>query len=188
MGLSPYGTPKYADAILGEVIFLKPGGLFELNGAYFRHFKEGVNMSWEGGSPDIDSIFSDRLVEKFGIVRKKGEPMTQYHKDIAASVQQVTETVIFHIAEDLYQKTGIENICITGGCAQNSVVNGKLIQNTSYKKLFVPPAGHDADTPNPPIPRLPPTPRDWLGMVGVGTWDWGGCGMGGGRIGITSSK
>ena len=174
MGLSPYGIPKYADAILGEVIFLKPGGLFELNGAYFRHFKEGVNMSWEGGSPDIDAIFSDRLVEKFGIVRKKREPMTQYHKDIAASVQQVTETVIFHIAEDLYQKTGIENICITGGCAQNSVVNGKLIQNTSYKKLFVPPAGHDAGTATGSAlyyfhhilnnPRLPFKPQPYTGI------------------------
>ena len=146
MGLSPYGTPKHIDKILGEVIYLKSNGLFELNGTYFRHFKEGVNMSWEGGSPDIDAIFSEKLVTKFGALRKKGEPLSQYHMDLAASVQKVTEKIIFHMAEDLYKKTGLKNLCITGGCAQNSVANGKIIQNTSFEKLFVPPAGHDAGT------------------------------------------
>ena len=146
MGLSPYGNPKYADEILGEIIKLKPNGLFELSSQYFRHFKEGVDMNWENGSPEIGPIFSDKFIEKFGPVRKKEEPLSQYHKDLAASVQKVTEDIIFDLAEDLYRKTGLKNICITGGCAQNSVANGKLIQNTSFEKLYVPPAGHDAGT------------------------------------------
>jgi carbamoyltransferase len=146
MGLSPYGRPNMVDQIKNEIIHFKKNGLFELNGKYFRHFKEGVNMSWEGGAPFVDSIFSDLFIEKFGPARQKGDELTQHHKDLAASVQQVTEELIFHMAEDLYQKTGLENICVTGGVAQNSVANGKLIQNTSFKRLFVPPAGHDAGT------------------------------------------
>jgi len=145
MGLSPYGKSDYVDKLL-EVIKLKDNGLFELNSKYFRHFKEGVNMSWEGGSPDIDAIFSEELVELLGPLRPKGEKLSQYHMDLAASIQKVSEIVIFHVAEDLYQKTGNPNLCLTGGCAQNSVANGKLIANTSFKKLFVPPAGHDAGT------------------------------------------
>lgn len=146
MGLSPYGRPTMVDQIKNEIIHFKKNGLFELNGKYFRHFREGVSMSWEGGSPTIEPIFSDRFIEKFGPLRQKGDPLTQHHKDLAASVQQVTEDLIFHMAEDLYQKTGLDNICLTGGVAQNSVANGKLIQNTSFKHLFVPPAGHDAGT------------------------------------------
>lgn len=145
MGLSPYGERKYLDK-LRDVVKLKDNGLFELNPKYFRHFKEGVRMGWEGGSPSVDSIFTDYLVEQFGPVRQKGEPLTQYHKDLAASIQGLTEEVIFHMAEDLYQKTGLKNLCITGGVAQNSVANGKLVANTSFEHLYVPSAGHDAGT------------------------------------------
>lgn len=145
MGLSPYGKTDYVDKLL-DVIKLKDNGLFELNPKYFRHFKEGVNMSWEGGSPDIDAIYSQELIELLGPLRSKGDKLSQYHMDLAASIQKVSEIVIFHVAEDLYQKTGNPNLCLTGGCAQNSVANGKLVANTSFKKLFVPPAGHDAGT------------------------------------------
>jgi carbamoyltransferase len=148
MGLSPYGkaNQEMIDKIKNEVIIFKKNGLFELNEKYFRHFKEGVSMSWEGGSPTIEPIFSEYMVEKFGKLRDKNEPLSQYHMDLAASVQQVTEDLIFYMAEDLYKKTGLKNICVTGGCAQNSVANGKIIQNTSFENLFVPPAGHDAGT------------------------------------------
>jgi len=146
MGLSPYGQPTLVNKIRDEVIYFKKNGLFELNGKYFRHFRESVNMSWEGGSPTIGPIFTDLFIEKFGPLRQKGEPLNDHHKNIAASVQKVTEELIFHMAEDLHQKTGLDNLCVTGGVAQNSVANGKLIQNTSFKHLFVPPAGHDAGT------------------------------------------
>ena len=68
------------------------------------------------------------------------------HMDMAASVQRVTEEVIFHMAEDLHKKTGMKNLCLAGGVAQNSVANGKITSNTSFERLFVPPAGHDAGT------------------------------------------
>ncbi|MDX1476997.1 MAG: carbamoyltransferase [Saprospiraceae bacterium] len=146
MGLSPYGEPRYVGQLLGEVIRLKPNGLFELNGKYFRHFKEGVSMSWQGGAPVIEPLFNDALAGRFGPPRAKGQPLTQHHKDLAASVQRLTEEAIYHMAEDLYQRTGLKNLCITGGVAQNSMANGKVIRNTSFEHLFVPPAGHDAGT------------------------------------------
>lgn len=146
MGLSPYGTPNYADKILGTVVRQTKNGLFELNSAYFRHFKEGVAMSWNNGSPEIGPLFSETFVGAFGQPRQTGEELTQYHKDLAASVQEVTQQVIFAMAEDLHRKTGFKNLCITGGVAQNSVANGKVVANTSFDRLFVPPAGHDAGT------------------------------------------
>lgn len=145
MGLSPYGEANMVDQ-LEDVVKLLDNGLFELNGKYFKHFKEGVAMDWEGGSPSIESIFSSELESKFGPARKKGDELTQYHKDLAASVQRYTEKIIFHLAEDLHKRTGLKNLCITGGVAQNSVANGKLLANTSFENLFVPPAGHDAGT------------------------------------------
>lgn len=148
MGLSPYGNPNsdMMNLIKKEILIFKNDGLFEINEKYFKHFKEGVNMSWEGGSPNVDPIFTSALEEAFGPSRTKKEPLTQHHKDLAASVQQVTEELIFHMAQDLYEKTKMKNLCVSGGCAQNSVANGKILRNTSFEKLFVPPAGHDAGT------------------------------------------
>ncbi len=146
MGLAPYGQPEFAERIMDVVIHKTRNGLFKLNNKFFRHFKEGVSMSWDNGSPDIGPLFSDALEKEFGPLRTKGEELTQYHMDLAASVQKVTEDMIFYMAEDLYKKSGQRSLCITGGVAQNSVANGKVIANTSFERLFVPPAGHDAGT------------------------------------------
>ena len=145
MGLSPYGNATMVEKLKDVVIF-KDNGLFELNTRYFKHAKEGVQMSWEDGEPHIEPIFSDYLVEKFGKPRKKGEELTQYHKDLAASIQRITEEMIFHILNHLQKKTGLKNICIAGGVAQNSVANGKVLENTSFENLYIPPAAHDAGT------------------------------------------
>lgn len=145
MGLAPYGKPTEVEK-LKDVILFKKNGLFELNEKYFKHFKEGVSMSWEDGDPHIEPMFSDYLVQQFGTPRAKDEPLSTYHWNLATSVQKVCEELIFHMATDLYKKTGLKNLCVTGGVAQNSVANGKLIENTPFDNLFVPPAGHDAGT------------------------------------------
>ena len=145
MGLAPYGKPLYVDR-LKDVIEFTNDGLFKLNLKYFKHHKDGVKMSWEGGEPDIDSIFSDYMIEKFGPARKREDELTQYHKDLAASVQRICEELIFHILNHLHKKTGIDNLCIAGGVAQNSVANGKVLKNTPFKNVYIPPAGHDAGT------------------------------------------
>ncbi len=145
MGLAPYGKPKYVDK-LRDVLIFKDNGLFELNLTYFNHPQKGVNMVWEGGIPAMDSLFTDKLVTTFGPVRQKEEKLEEYHFDMAASVQRITEEVIFHMLNALHKETGLDSVCIAGGVAQNSVANGKILQNTPFKKLYIPPAGHDAGT------------------------------------------
>lgn len=145
MGLAPYGKPLYVEKLKDVLVFL-PNGLFELNLRYFKHHKDGVKMSWEGGEPDIESIFSDYMVEQFGPARKKGEELSQYHKDLASSVQRVCEELIFHVLDHLHKRTGCDQLCVAGGVAQNSVANGKILKNTPFKSVYVPPAGHDAGT------------------------------------------
>ena len=84
------------------------------------------------------------MIDAFGAPRQKEEPLNQYHKDLAASVQVFTEKIIFHLLENLHKKTGLDNVCIAGGVAQNSVANGKILRNTSFKNIYIPSAGHDA--------------------------------------------
>lgn len=145
MGLAPYGNPTMTDKIKDVLIF-KDNGLFEINKKYFKHPKEGVQMSWEEGNPHIEPIYSNYMVEVFGKPRAKNEDLTQYHKDLAASIQKVTEELIFHILNHLQKRTGVKNICIAGGVAQNSVANGKILDNTTFENIYIPPAGHDAGT------------------------------------------
>jgi carbamoyltransferase len=145
MGLAPYGSPKYVEQ-LKKVLLFKSNGLFELNLKYFNHPTKGVNMVWEGGIPAMDSLFSEQLIAEFGPARLATEELSQDHKDWAASIQRITEEVIFHLLNGLHQKTGLENVCIAGGVAQNSVANGKILLNTPFKNVYIPPAGHDAGT------------------------------------------
>ncbi len=145
MGLAPYGEPTYLKE-LEDVIFLLPNGLFELNTTYFKHAKEGVTMAWESGYPTIEAIFSDKMIEKFGKMRTKDEKLTQKHINLATSVQRMTEKIIFHILTHLHKKTGLDNLCVAGGVAQNSVANGKILKNTPFKNVYIPSAGHDAGT------------------------------------------
>jgi len=143
MGLAPYGKPEYTDRLRDVLIFL-PNGLFKLNLKYFRSAKSGIVSYGEDHIPVVAPLFSEYMQEKFGPVRKKEEPLTQYHKDMAASVQRITEELIFHILGHLHKRTGLENVCIAGGVAQNSVANGKLTRNTPFRNVYIPSAGHDA--------------------------------------------
>jgi len=145
MGLAPYGQPLFVDKVR-QVIRVRPDGLFDLDERYFRHVKEGVAMTWEGGIPEIGPLFSDYFVQQFGPARHSKEELTQMHRDMAASVQVVCEEVIFHLLNHLQQKTGLNSVCIAGGVAQNSVANGKLLRQTSFQSVYIPPAGHDAGT------------------------------------------
>ncbi|MGA1846339.1 carbamoyltransferase [Deferribacter abyssi] len=147
MGLSPYGKEdKEIMKKLKDVIILKDNGLFEINKRYFRHPKEGVSMSWENGIPYIEPLYSEYLIEVFGAPRKKDEELTEYHKNLAYGIQKITEETIFHILNHLQKRTGLKNICIAGGVAQNSVANGKITDNTPFENVYIPSAGHDAGT------------------------------------------
>jgi len=145
MGLAPYGKAKYIEQ-LSDILEKTENGFFKLNKKYFKHFKEGIAMDWENGSPFIEPLFTDAWAKLLGTPRKKGDELEQWHIDLATSVQRFTEDVIFHMLTSLHAKTGLDNICITGGVAQNSVANGKIIENTPFKNIYVPSAGHDAGT------------------------------------------
>ncbi|HVY74780.1 MAG TPA: carbamoyltransferase C-terminal domain-containing protein [Puia sp.] len=143
MGLAPYGEPKYVEK-LKEVLLFEPSGLFRLNLKYFRSGKSGIISYGDDHVPVVAALYSDALIEKFGEPRKKDEPLTQYHKDLGASVQRITELLIFHILDALQKRTSLKKVCIAGGVAQNSVANGKLTRSTAFEEIYIPSAGHDA--------------------------------------------
>lgn len=143
MGLAPYGEPKYVDK-LRDVVQLVPGGLFKLNLSYFQSPHKGYVHYSDDFMPLVHSLFNEKMEAKFGKVRQKEEELTQYHKDLAASVQRYTEEIIFHVLKYLHQKTGLTKVCIAGGVAQNSVANGKITRNTPFTEVYIPSAGHDA--------------------------------------------
>lgn len=143
MGLAPYGEAKYVNE-LKEVIEFTHDGLFQLNLQYFRNPKQGIISYGEDHIPVVATLFTDAFEKKFGPARKKGEELTQFHKDYAASVQRFTEQLIFHILTHLQKRTGLNNVCIAGGVAQNSVANGKITRNTPFTNVYIPSAGHDA--------------------------------------------
>ncbi len=145
MGLASYGKPSMLDK-MQDIVILTDNGLFELNQKYFKHSSEGVSMTWENGYPHIEPLFSDYMIKKLGKPRQKDEPITDYHKDLAASAQKMTELTIFHILNSLYDKVKIDNLCIAGGVGQNSVANGKIALNTPFKNIYLPPAATDAGT------------------------------------------
>lgn len=145
MGLAPYGQPRY----LGEfrdIIRTDNGSGFKLNLDYFLHHSEGVEMTWDEGSPTIGRMFSDRFIDTFGPARSAGEPLTTRQEDIAASLQARLEEVAFHILNQLYEKTKVDQLCLAGGVALNSVMNGKIPLHTPFKEVFVQAAAGDSGT------------------------------------------
>jgi carbamoyltransferase len=146
MGLAPYGKPVYVDE-LRQVIRPMDGGRFELNLDYFRHHTEGVEMTWDEGSPHLGKVFSPKLTELLGPARDTEDPeFFGKWADIAHSAQAVYEEIFFHVADDLQKRTGLDKLALAGGCALNSVANGKLFERTGFRELFVQPAAGDDGT------------------------------------------
>lgn len=146
MGLAPYGEPKYIDEV-SKILIIQNNGLFKLNLKYFTHHITGVQTKiMESNDPTPSLFFSHEFERLLGPARNPNEELTQYHKDLAASVQKHCENVIFHLINRLHSMVGGVNISIAGGCAQNSVANGKISRNTKYSNIYIPPAGHDAGT------------------------------------------
>ena len=132
MGLAPYGEPKYADLILDRLIDVKPDGSFWLDQSYFD-YATGLTMT----SRKFDETFGGRA-------RQDGEPLTQRHMDLAASVQKVTEEVMLRITRDLSRTYGIKNLCLAGGVALNCVANGKVLRDRHFEQVWIQPAAGDA--------------------------------------------
>src|SRR6185436_13790296 len=145
MGLAPYGQPRFINEFR-DIIRIEENGQFRLNLNYFRHHAEGVEMTWDEGSPVIGRVFSDEYAHLFGPPREPGTPLNDRERDIAASLQLRLEEVGFHILNHLHEQTGLTDLGLAGGVAYNSVMNGKILLNTPFKRLFIQPAAGDSGT------------------------------------------
>jgi len=145
MGLAPYGRPRFINEFR-EIIRTEENGQFRLNLDYFRHHAEGVEMTWDQGSPVIGQIFSEEFAHTFGPARQQGTELTDRERDIAASLQLRLEEVGFHVLNHLHDKTGLTDLGLAGGVAYNSVMNGKILLNTPFKRMFIQPAAGDSGT------------------------------------------
>lgn len=143
MGLAPYGKPNYINE-LEKVVGSNPDGTFCLNLKYFRHHCEDVNYSWKDGEPKVDAVFSQALCDLLGPVRSKNDPLNEKHFDMAYSTQMVYEKIFLNMLCKLHKKYPNENIALAGGCAMNSVANGKVLENTPFKNIYIPAAAGDA--------------------------------------------
>jgi carbamoyltransferase len=145
MGLAPYGAPTRADAIR-QLLHLDHGGHFRLELDFFRHWTGEIAMNWASGEPTVPDVYTGRLVELLGPARQPDEAVTRVHEDLAASVQQVFEESAFHVLRGVHDRIGLDALCLAGGCAMNSVANGKIRQHTPFKHVFIQPAAGDNGT------------------------------------------
>jgi len=131
MGLSPYGNPEIYYEKFRKLVDIKEDGSFRLNMKYFDfHYK--MRMP------------SKKMCELFGgPIREKEGELTQRHKDIAAALQRIYEEILFKMLNHLYKETKTYNLVIAGGCALNSVANGKILSNTPFKDIYIQPAAGD---------------------------------------------
>ena len=133
MGLAPYGTPKYVEKILENLIDLKDDGTFMLDQKYFNYCT-GLTMT----NKKFDKLFGQkpRIPDK--------DQITQFHMDIAASIQNVTEIIMLKLTKSLKSEYGINNLCLAGGVALNCVANGKILKEKIFDNIWVQPAAGDA--------------------------------------------
>jgi carbamoyltransferase len=143
MGLAPYGAPSCLPA-LRELVRPTKDGAFALDLAYFRHHRERIAFSWESGVPAFGDLFSPVLEELLGPRRRPEEPLLDRHRDIARSVQALYEEAFFHLIGPLQQRYAVTDIALAGGCAMNSVANGKIRRLTPFRRVYVQSAAGDA--------------------------------------------
>jgi carbamoyltransferase len=143
MGLAPYGAPS-AMAAMRDIVRLKPDGTFELDLSYFRHHRERVAYQWTDGSPEFGDLFSPALEKLLGPRRQPADPLEERHHDIARSVQAMYEQAFFHLIATLQRRSGLTDIALAGGCAMNSVANGKIRRMTPFRRVYVQSAAGDA--------------------------------------------
>jgi len=132
MGLAPYGEPRYAQLIKDKLVDIKDDGSFRLELSYFKYHR-GFRMTGR------------KFHKLFGRPPRKGETeLSQFHMDLAASIQQVTEEIVLKLAKSLQTETGVDYLCLAGGVALNCVANGKLLRESIFKDIWIQPASGDA--------------------------------------------
>jgi len=133
MGLAPYGKPIYEDKIIDKLLDIKEDGTFHLDQKYFD-YATGLTMT----NSEFSNLFGQNPRDS------KKENLTQFHMDIAASIQKVTEDIMIKLAKSLKQEFNIANLCLAGGVALNCVANGKILKEKIFDNIWVQPAAGDA--------------------------------------------
>ena len=133
MGLAPYGKPIYKDLILENLIDLKEDGSFRLDMSYFN-YATGLTMT----NKKFEHLFGQPAR------KKEDEQLTQFHMDIAASIQAVTEEVVLRVTRYIAKEYNVKNLCMAGGVALNCVANGKILKDQTFENIWIQPAAGDA--------------------------------------------
>jgi carbamoyltransferase len=144
MGLSAYGEPRFAQQVRRVIRTQRDQCRLDLD--YFTHHSRGVEMSWYGGEPTLNAVFSHRMAEEFGEPRTPRSQIRQRDMDLAASVQLVLEENYFALLNFVQKQTGATALCLAGGVALNCVANGMIFERTDFRNVYVQPAAHDAGT------------------------------------------
>ena len=132
MGLAPYGNPIYEEKVK-KLIDLKDDGTFRLDQKYFN-YATGLTMT----NKKFNNLFGQKPRDP------KNEKITQFHMDIASSIQKVTEEIMINLAKSIRQEYGIRNLCLAGGVALNCVANGKILNEKIFDNIWIQPAAGDA--------------------------------------------
>lgn len=137
MGLAAYGEPNFLDEIRSLVKFNQKK-LFELNLKYFRHQKIGFSFNFETSSPNYKNLFSNEMENLLGPSLDNSEKIGKREMDIACSTQIVFEEIVFKILNNLNEEFDTDNLVLSGGCSFNSSLNGKILDKTNFKNLYIP--------------------------------------------------
>ena len=143
MGLAPYGEPKVVRQMSG-LVEIANDGKFKLDLRYFRHHTANVSYNWNNCAPEVGKLYRDEMAELLGPPRELGAPLEQRHKDLARSAQIVYEEAFFALLLALHRRYPVPNLALSGGCAMNSVANGKVYLRTPFRKMYLPAAAGDA--------------------------------------------
>ena len=127
-----------------QIVQLQRNGAFTLNLKLFRHHKEKIEYQWENGEPRVGILFSEALADLLGPPRTKDQEITQRHLDIAHSLQTMYEEALFHLLTRLHERHALDALALAGGCAMNSVANGKIYRKTPFRTVYVQSAAGDA--------------------------------------------
>lgn len=144
MGLAPYGEPKYLPQ-LREMVRVQGDGSFRLDLRFFRHHREDVHYTWDDCIPEVGTLYRKEALEALlGPQREPGQPLDQRHRDLARSAQAMYEEAFFALLEALHARYRHDHLALSGGCAMNSVANGKIHLRTLFRRLYLPASAGDA--------------------------------------------
>lgn len=145
MGLAAYGQPEFLEEFR-RIVQTNGGDGFRLGLDYFIHHRSGPEMSWRESdkTPVLGRMFSEYLEKRLGPTRPAAEPVGSRHHNLAATMQARLEEVYFQMLRRLQKQTGQSDVCLAGGVAFNCVANGKIFEETPFKRVYVQPAAGDA--------------------------------------------